>query len=306
LQEKPFCSVIVPTRDRPAQLASCLEALARLDYPRERLEVLVVDDGGALPLDSVVGAVRERLDVRLLKRSHEGAAAASNAGARAARGALLVFTDDDCVPVRGWLRALAERFDPDLGLGGRTVIADPGDACAAAAHLVVEVGYAWHNRDPNRARFLAMNNLALPARRFHDLGGFDTRYTRSADRDLCDRWLANGLRLAFVPEAVVFHAQRLDLRRFMAKHFANGRGVLRFHRAHIARGEPPIKPEPGYYLALLGASLRKRPPGEALVTTALVLLAQAANYTGYAWEFWRSRSQASGRARSERNRAAGA
>ena len=83
----PFCSVIVPTRARPRHLAGCLSALRALDYPPERLEVIVMDD--------VEG---------------DGPAAARNRAAEGARGELLAFTDDDCRPVRGWLRALAVRW----------------------------------------------------------------------------------------------------------------------------------------------------------------------------------------------------
>src|SRR5262249_60796243 len=66
-------TVIVPTRDRPAQLQGCLEALDRQDYPS--YEVVVVDDTRG-----------------------EGPAAARNAGAERARGELLAFTDDACRP----------------------------------------------------------------------------------------------------------------------------------------------------------------------------------------------------------------
>jgi GT2 family glycosyltransferase len=272
---EPFCSVVVPTRDRPDQLAECVASLATLDYPRERFEAIVVDDGGAAALEPVLAPLHGRLDMTLLERPAAGNAAARNAGAGAARGDLLVFTDDDCVADRGWLRALAARAaaEPEAAIGGRTLAGADG-LCASAAQLVVETGSRW-------SRFHPSNNLALPAAGFRELGGFDEAYARSADRDLCDRWLLSGRPLAYEPRAVVHHRQRLDLSAFARKHFANGRGVFRFHRAHERRGGQPIRPEPDYYAALLRAVLRERPRRRAAGLAALAGLAVAANAAGY-------------------------
>ncbi len=71
-RSRPLCSVIVPTRDSPAQLRACLETLARLDYPRDRLEVLVVDDGGAALLHAIVGPSARRSTARFCGRTGRG------------------------------------------------------------------------------------------------------------------------------------------------------------------------------------------------------------------------------------------
>ncbi len=80
-----FFSVVVPTCGRPGPLTSCLEALARLEYPCDLYEVIVVDDGSPAPLDAVVGTFRSRVDVTLLRQQNGGPAAARNAGAGRAR-----------------------------------------------------------------------------------------------------------------------------------------------------------------------------------------------------------------------------
>ena len=82
----PFFSVVVPTYRRPGQLAACLGALSRLDYPRDRFEVIVVNDGSPAPPQGEVEGFRDRLDVQLLRQAHAGPAAARNAGVTRARG----------------------------------------------------------------------------------------------------------------------------------------------------------------------------------------------------------------------------
>src|SRR5262245_32282371 len=116
-------SVVVPTYNRPAQLARCLGALAALDYPRERFEVIVVDDGGTCDVKAVVDPFREQLNMTLVQQRNAGPAAARNAGVAAARNDLLAFTDDDCAPHREWLRQLAPPLTVDSGVlvGGECI-----------------------------------------------------------------------------------------------------------------------------------------------------------------------------------------
>ena len=60
-------SVVIPTRNRPVRLAQCLDALCKLEYPREQFEVIVVDDGGTVELEPLV-VKATGLDVRLLRQ----------------------------------------------------------------------------------------------------------------------------------------------------------------------------------------------------------------------------------------------
>ncbi|MBM3190784.1 MAG: glycosyltransferase, partial [Chloroflexi bacterium] len=64
----PAFSVVVPTYGRQAPLVRLLEALACLDYPRDRIEAIIVDDGGPAPLEAVLDPFRDRLNVTLLRQ----------------------------------------------------------------------------------------------------------------------------------------------------------------------------------------------------------------------------------------------
>ena len=135
---EPELSVVIPTFERPALLASCLEGFAGQEVARGRFEVVVVDDGGRQPLDGVVAAFRERLDLRLERRPHRGVAAARNVGVVLARAPLLVLFDDDQRPLPGMIgRCLdfhaAEPAEDAFRL--MRVVPEPGvprDACSIA------------------------------------------------------------------------------------------------------------------------------------------------------------------------------
>lgn len=288
----PFVSIIVPTYRRPLKLADCLRSLAQLDYPQDRFEVVVVDDGSGAPPEDIVAAAAERVQAGLIVVDHAGPAAARNAGAARAKGELLAFTDDDCTVAPHWLRAFvarAQALDGSL-LGGRIVNALPANPYSTASQLLVDYLYRHQNADPNDARFFASNNLAVAADAFRSAGGFDTSFPLAAaeDRELCLRWRHLGRRLAYVPDAVVHHAHDLTLRRFCRQHFNYGRG--RWHlgsRARRGRQAPVALEPPGFYLRLMTYALRRTRGVSGVTLTALLALSQLATAAGLARERWR-------------------
>jgi GT2 family glycosyltransferase len=291
----PSCSIVIPTYSRPVELAQCLESLSRLEYPRDRFEVIVVDDGSAMPLDEVVAPFRSRLTLSLLRQPNAGPAAARNAGAERARGELLAFTDDDCLPEPSWLAQLAEVLarSPDCMVGGATVNAISGNLCSATSQLITDVVYRHYNALPLRARFLASNNLALSAAGFREIGGFDRSLRAAEDRDLCDRWLHRGRHIIYHPAAHVWHARRLNAWSFCRQHFGYGRGAARFHRLRAIRGSGSLLAESRFHLNLrnwLWRPLIAVPRRQMLPVAALLTLWQATNLAGFIWEILRRKT----------------
>lgn len=286
----PTFSIVIPTYNRPRPLGLCLQAVARLDFPRERFEVIVVDDGGEIPPHAAVAPFLDRLDLTVLTAPHGGPAAARNAGVARARGRFLAFTDDDCRPAPDWLRAFEARFaaTPDRAIGGRTLNGLPDNPHSTASQVLIDYLYTYYNANPNRARFFASNNLAFPTSRFREVGGFDTTALLSAgeDREICDRWLRHGYAMTYAPEAIVYHCHHLTLRGFWWQHFNYGRGALYFRRKVARRSGRRITLERGaFYLRLLRYAWGQRRDRQALVLTALLGLSQAANAFGFGWEW---------------------
>jgi len=288
-------SIVITTYNRPGPLASCLEALSRLDYPADAFEVIVVDDGGSRPLDAVVQPFRERLGVKLIRRGHGGPAQGRNAGAACAHGRYLAFTDDDCCPAPDWLRSLESGLNRDSGalVGGRTFNALPGNLCSTASQLIVDIVYEHYNPNPENARFFATNNMALDAGIFHGLGGFDESFVLTAceDRDLCDRWRHQGHRLRYAPDARVDHYHRLSFSAFCRQHFTYGRGAVRFHRLRAQRGSGRLWREMGFHFhaaSWLLRPFRETSGARAFALAALLVVWQVVNAAGYFYERLRS------------------
>ena len=280
-------SVIIPTFNRPGALAACLESLTRLQYPREQFEVIVVDDGGDQDLSAIIESARKSINVRLLKQPNSGPASARNTGAANATGEFIAFTDDDCRPAEDWLAALARRLqqDPSRMYGGHTVNALKTNVYSTASQALIDYLYSYYNADPERARFFTSNNIAMARKMFEAVGGFDVSFRRACgeDREFSDRWLHLGHGMSFVPEAQVFHNHGLTFRRFWKQHFGYGTGAWRFRQSRVLHGRKPPKFEPpAFYLGLVNLA-RKKQLARPFTLSALLLLSQLANVTGFTW-----------------------
>lgn len=284
----PHFSVIVPSFDRPADLVRCLESLTRLDYPRDRFDVVVAIDGTGKPPDPVLERLRQALDLTVCVLPHAGPAAARNAAVERATGQFLAFTDDDCTPAADWLRKLAARFAASAGclIGGRTVNVLP-NRYAAASQLLTEFLYSCYNPDHGRARLVASNNLAVSAEAFRAVGGFDTAYARAGgeDRDLCERWLRLGCSIQFAPEAVVYHAHPMSFASFWRQHFNYGRGSCLYYRRRSWLRDGLLGcGRLSFYVSLLRYPLSRKEPANRASNTALFVASQGATAAGFLWE----------------------
>jgi hypothetical protein len=174
------------------------------------VEVIVVDNEGGGEDGGEDGAgPRPPLppEVRLVACAAPGSYAARNAGAAAARGSLLVFTDADCRPEPGWLRALAAAHaeTPGALLAGPVRMIPPAAPSAAAcfdlARGIPQESYV-------RRGYAATANLAAPASVFRALGGFDARRFSGGDAEFCRRARAAGHPLRLAAAAAVGHPCR--------------------------------------------------------------------------------------------------
>ena len=285
-KQTAFFSIIIATYNRPQKICACLQSLSRLDYPRDRFEVIVVDDGSQPSLQPVVDCFLDQLDVTLLTQTNAGPAAARNAGAKRARGEFLAFMDDDCTPSPDWLQKLANRFAeiPDHAIGGQTLNPLPENPYSTASQNLLNAGYAYHNPTPGQASFFASSNLTVPAAHFHSIGGFDITFKTSEDRDFCDRWQHHGFQMTYAPEILIYHSHPLNFRAFWRRHFNYGRGAYRYHQARARRGTGRLRPNPKFYTGLILNPLMPLQAQRVFWVRVLLVMSQVANTIGFFWE----------------------
>jgi glycosyltransferase involved in cell wall biosynthesis len=266
---KTSISVVIPTRDRPNALARCLGALAAQTVGDE-LEILVVDDGSTAE-SAVSAAVARHSHARLIRRAGVGPAAARNAGARAASGTVVCFTDDDCVPSEDWVEQLLSALRQGADAAGGRTTAD-GGALAEASELIARAPVVEVDR--HYVSFAPSNNLAC-WRSVIDAVPFDETFPHAAgeDREWCARLLASRYSLRFVSSARVVHRQELNLVRFLRQQFRYGEGAFRFRER---TAESRRLESAHFYIALV-----RRAFETSLAVGLLVLVAQGATALGF-------------------------
>ena len=204
-------SVIICTRNRAAQLARCLRHvdLIRTDTP---WELIVVDNGSTDRTADVLGefARRARFPVRIVSEPVAGLARARNAGLRAARGEILVFTDDDCYVRADFIDRHRELFDdPALGFaGGRILLHDPEDYPLTIIESEEEQIFPLGRPVP--CGIVQGANMAIRRRALEQAGSFDLRFGPGTpflaeDWDMQTRVAAAGWAGGYFPGPTVSH-----------------------------------------------------------------------------------------------------
>ena len=225
----PFVSVIVPALDAQTLIKACLISLLRMDYPRERREILVVDNGSK---DGTAEIIKQ-FPVRYLWEGRRGVSYARNRGIETCKGDILAFTDPDCLVSRSWLLELTRAFEGE-GVGGVAgeIVPFPGKTPAEQ--------YAARRRSHSQKRpmnhplhpFAMTPNVAYRREVFQQMGLFDARFRGGGweDADLCWRFFeGTNFKLAYAPNAVVFHRYRTTVREFFIQHVRYGDGLARIY-----------------------------------------------------------------------------
>ena len=207
-------SVVIPNRNGAATLGLCLEAALACRYPD--FEVLVVDDASR---DNSVEVVR-KFPCRLIRLArHGGAARARNAGAAHARGAILFFTDADCLLPPDALTRAVEALTARAAAVGGSYTPLPHDHRFFSRFQSVFVHY-FETRRPHAPDYLATHALAISTRVFREHGGFDEDFRPILeDVEFSHRLRRAGCRLVMDPALQVRHVFNFSLCRSLRNAF---------------------------------------------------------------------------------------
>ena len=222
-------SLVISTRNRAPQLDQALESYARLEYEGP-WDVVIVDNGSTDATPQVLAAFGRRFrgNLRLLQHGRPGLSGARNVGWRAARGAIVAFTDDDCYPQPDYLMRIRRCFsEPRYGfVGGRVLLYDPLD-------YPITIQLCDRRLELPPACFIAPGqihgaNFAFRRQVLEAIGGFDerlgagTKYQSAEDTDALARASASGWWGLYDPGPTVSHHHRRRA----------GKDIQRMRKAH--------------------------------------------------------------------------
>lgn len=192
----PTVSVVIPAFNEEKYIASALESLEEQDYPTDRYEVIVVDNGST----DATATVAQDFDVRLVRRPNESIGGVRNAGIEVAEGEVIAFLDADCVAPPGWLEeAVDVLVDRSVGaVGGSCTVPETGSWVERAR---------WTHPPSSQRNVKALASSSLIARRdvLEQVGGFNDELGAAEDDDLSTRVREAGYCLILAPGCNVVH-----------------------------------------------------------------------------------------------------
>lgn len=201
----PEFSVVIPTHKQPALLLKCLDALGHQQLPRHQFEIIVVDECNSPETETAVQLFAKQiarngslLEVRYLGQpERRGPAAARNRGWRAARGRVIAFTDEDCLPEPAWLSSAYACFQRGSQvLSGQLRVRLPQQPSPLDRTATIL----------KRTEFIAANCFCLKST-LERVDGFEEAFD-TAWREDCDlqfKFIQAGIPISKCPQAVVVY-----------------------------------------------------------------------------------------------------
>jgi glycosyltransferase involved in cell wall biosynthesis len=287
-------SVVVIARNEERNIAACLQSLAEQDYPREHMEIVVVDNASTDSTPEIIADFALRVPVvRRVVNARRGVAASRNFGVLSARHGAIAFIDADCVAQADWLTRLAQAYVEErardasvAAVGGPNIC--PADATFFRRAVDVALSSFWGHRGSVQNRAYASRrdvdhlptlNIMLDRVKLLELGLYDEGQGNiSEDVDMSHRMRAAGYRLIYEPAAVVAHRWRTSLAGWVRSIEVYGKGRSWLMRKD-ARHVKPVFFAPMALLACFAAAplaawswWLAMPAGAYLAVTATIAL----------------------------------
>ncbi len=251
LDNAPLISIVICTHERPEMLAGCLESVFKIESPS--YEVIVVDNA---PKTNGTHTVVERLskhftNLRYVIEPHQGQCWARNAGARAAKGDIIAFTDDDVIVDPHWLVGILRGFATSDDVGAVNGLTIPAELETEEQTWFEQSGgfnkgyekkiYGMQQNRSDRA-FYPLSagifgtgaNLAIKKSALEKVGYFDpalgagTITTCGDDLAMYVQLLLAGYQLVYEPSAFLQHIHRREYAALQKQIYNYGVGFTAF------------------------------------------------------------------------------
>lgn len=229
----PKVSIIVATLNSERTIDECLRAIFELDYPKDFLEVIVID---GCSKDATV-KIAQKYPVKVVSAALN-APAAYNYAMKIVSNGVLGFIDADAKVEKEWLNKLvASLGDPQVaGVSGGIETWNTENAWARS------IGYDLKNRYARLKKYVvrvATMNLLLKKSIIEAVGGFDENLPSQYDTDLGFRITSRGYKILFEPSAKCYHFNRSTVSGYFRQQLQYGKNTtkLYFKHANLIKGD---------------------------------------------------------------------
>jgi cellulose synthase/poly-beta-1,6-N-acetylglucosamine synthase-like glycosyltransferase len=224
----PSVTVVVPVRNGEQTIQPLLESLQKLDYNRNKVELIVVDGNSTDKTREIV----KQYPVKLIIENRKGLNIARNVGIKNGNGEIVAFTDADCIVPSNWITKIVENFkDPIVScVGGSAKALDSDFVSQYADNSIVRLMPFFTKREELEKvkpffRHPAGCNMAFRRKVVEEVGFFDENIKYGFDEvEFADRVCKAGYKMVLDPEVSVWHKHRSTLGEFLKQNFQYGKG----------------------------------------------------------------------------------
>jgi hypothetical protein len=227
MNKLPFCSIIVLNYNEKEYLRNCLSSLLRINYPKNRYKIVLVDNGSS---DDSVNFVRKTfLEIKIIQNKNIGFSAGNNVALRSEKGDYLILLNADTVVDKNWLVELVKVAETDKSIGlctSKLLMLDNKTIINSAGGIVHFLGFSWPRglfiKDKNQFNKIEETSLASGASLLirknilKKVGYFDESYfLYGEDTDYTWRVRLAGFKTIFVPNSVVYHKYSGSIKKYV-------------------------------------------------------------------------------------------
>lgn len=223
-------SVIVPVYNRPDEVDELLHSLLQQTYTD--FEVIIVEDGSAVPCKDVVDKYSASMNIRYYSKPNSGPGQSRNYGAERSHGEYLIVLDSDCILPPDYFKAVEDelRSEPADAFGGpdraHHSFTDTQKAINYSMTSFFTTGGIRGGKKKMDKFYPRSFNMGIRAEVYKALGGFsDMRF--GEDIDFSIRIFKGGYTCRLFPEAWVWHKRRTDMRKFFKQ--VHNSGIARIN-----------------------------------------------------------------------------
>jgi cellulose synthase/poly-beta-1,6-N-acetylglucosamine synthase-like glycosyltransferase len=229
----PGVSIIVPTLNSGSTIDACLRSILELDYPKQLLEVIVIDGGSTDDTMQIAKAHPVKVVYSQLNPP-----AAYNLVLKNIENPIIGLVDSDAKVEKQWLRKLVKLLD-DPKVGGASGTVDTWNKDKLVPRVIGYELISRYRRLPDTVERVATMNLLLKKKIVTEIGGFDEALPTQYDTDIGARLTQAGYRIAFDAEAICYHFHRPTLKAFFKQQYKYGQNTWKLYFKHpkLARGD---------------------------------------------------------------------
>lgn len=227
---KTKISIIIPTFNRRNELEKCIRSINKLDYPKDKYEIIIVDNNSTDSTKEFLESIKSK-NIKIGYEKKQSSYASRNKGVEISKFDILLFTDSDCILPKKTLKIIDLYIKNGMYAGKMNIkVHKPNSQL-----LKFQQEFYDKNRNNKEYCFFETNSFIIKKSKFKLIGDFDSKFFSSGDIDYSIRTNKKGVPVTFMTDAIIYHKSKRDLISFIKANYFTGRGKIRLFNKYKSK-----------------------------------------------------------------------